>query len=230
MRIKFSIIFILVFTVGVVMFSSASIRTAPLTAKPFVITYLVSKVKGDKNELTGVTVRAVKATGEWKETRKTFDGNTVLWLATADAQYAMRPGASAREFVSHYSLERDKAFRSSSFLESHPQFVRRDEILGLSAYVFRTGDKDTYMEEYYAPEYGASLLKRVMYQNGEQDIIEAIKVEFREVSDEEASLPDLPLQFNKAQERLKILRTSGLVPQADALSRDIEQAKGKADR
>jgi len=194
-----------------------------------VVTYLVTKGKANgTKEPSAVYIRAVKATGEWKETRYGFDGHTTIRSATADAQYSMIPGDSSLQYESKYSLEKETYFHSGSFLESHPQFARRETILGLTTYVLHGGNADQYMETSYAPECGATPLRVLLHNSGDETTIEAIRVEFREVSEREASLPDLPTHFDQAEQKVDILRTNGLSDQADGLSRGIKEAKTAA--
>jgi len=60
--------------------------------------------------------------------------------------------------------------------------------------VLRGEGSGDWIEKYYAPETGGTALKTVMNtNNGGYRITEAINVQFRDVSDDEVALPNLPI-------------------------------------
>lgn len=67
------------------------------------------------------------------------------------------------------SFNRPAPSRSAKELRADPRFVRAEELLGLTAYVYRILNKENgelQAEKYYAPELGAIPLKTVLYKDG----------------------------------------------------------------
>jgi hypothetical protein len=226
---KTTIICVLVFLAGAGLFVNARFSgttSAEQTerAKSFVITYLVSR----GGTPTGLAVRAVRATGEWKETMYDFQGVTTIRSATADAQYSMRPGDEARQWVSNYSLDMDRAFRSTTFLESHPDFARRERVAGYDAYLHRAEfeDGNFLVESAHSPLLGIHPIRLLSRVKGHPEkVTEALRVEFRDVTEDETAMADVPTEFTMAEQKAAAMRSSGLGEAADSLLRTIHNAK-----
>jgi hypothetical protein len=170
-------------------------------------------------------VRAVSSTGEWKETRYSFDGKISTWGATKEGLFSVN--GNAPQYFGDYDMEVAKnAMRSEEDLKKHPQLVRTEQIAGLRAYVLR----DVHGSEgYYSPETGKTILKEIIHASPNTDTIvhltEALKVEFRDLSEDEAQLPDLPLRFDLADDKVRTLREAGQSERADRLQQAINKFK-----
>lgn len=118
-----------------------------------------------------------------------------------------------------------------AFHKNHPEFVREEFVAGLKTYVHRAVHADgsgAWIENFYAPETGLTALKTVMHHgDGAEYVIEAINVQFRDVSDEEVALPNLPIRFDSAEQMVKDSRLNGNAEAADQLAKQIELAKQK---
>jgi len=81
----------------------------------------------------------------------------------------------------------ERPYHSRNFLKSMSQFVRMDKVAGLEVYVTRLVPPDNpeyWVEVSYSPFTGRHPLRTVFHQpNGTLFTIEAVKVEFRDVSD-----------------------------------------------
>jgi hypothetical protein len=233
----FTIVCLAVFFVGGGLFATSVIKakqdkTKP--ARPFVITYLASRsVDGEALKPYELQIRAVKSTGEWKETRYSFDGQKTTWGATADAQYVV--SGDSRQFLKDNRAENEALFRSSSALKTHQQFIRSEVVAGLTTYVLRAENGGMVGEMSYSPECGHTPL-RIHLQNKNTEggetgkfevVVEALSVEFRDVSEEEVGIPDLPTRFDKAEQKVETLKAAGLTQQAESLNRIIHQAKSE---
>jgi len=233
----FTIVCLAVFLAGGGLFATSVIKAKQEKTKParsFVITYLSSRgLDGEALKPYELKIRAVKSTGEWKETRYSFDGQKTTWGATADAQYVI--AGDSRQFLKDNRAENEYLFRSSSALKNHLQFVRSEVIAGLTTYVLRTENGDLVGEFSYSPECGRTPLRIHLQPKSTEDggkgnfeaVTEALSVEFRDVSEEEADIPDLPTRFDKAEQKVETLKANGLLQQAEALNRIIHQAKGE---
>lgn len=196
--------------------------------RSFVVQYVASR-SDDRGSLIPYEyrVRAVSSNGGWKETRYSFDGRVSTWGADNTGMYAV--SGSAKNYYGESNSEVLRRWLpSAEDLKKSPQFARTDVIAGLKVYVLRTENGD---ETSYSPETGAASLKEVIAaQRGTDSILhqlEALKVEFRELSDSETQLPDLPLKYDIAEQRVKAMRDSGLSEAANSLEQAISKFKAR---
>jgi len=71
----------------------------------------------------------------------------------------------------------------------------------------------------------------VLYHgNGSYTVIEAISVQFRDVSDDEVRLPDLPIRFADAEQRINEYGSGGAAGASDKLKDQVNKEKQKRDR
>ena len=229
---KLKIFSLLVLCLGLTLFVGALIRRANVNAKSpaklqsFVVHYLASRSEDGKS-LTPYEyrVRAVSSNGDWKETRYAFDNRVVTWGSDASGLYTV--AASARNYYGESSSEVLRTWLpSGEELQKSPQFVRTDFIAGLNAYVLRTPDGD---ESSHSPQTGAMSLKTSIVDRKGSDsivhLVEALRVEFRELSDSETQLPDLPVKFEVAEQRMLSMREAGLSEAANNLERAISKLR-----
>jgi hypothetical protein len=218
---------VLVFAVGLILFIQAGIATQAKASKSFVVTYKVSNIEADnKPVIEEIRVQSVKATGEYKMTIYYLpSGKTAEYIATQDSVYEVKTD-SLQYFGKALSSELNNNFRSAAFLKTHPNFSREEKICDLTTYVLHTQDGDAWIEGYSAVETGNTQLKTVLYHgNGSYTVIEAISVQFRDVSDDEVRLPDLPVKFNKADQRVDEYRNGGAVGAGNNLKNQIDKKK-----
>jgi hypothetical protein len=96
-----------------------------------------------------------------------------------------RDGRDLEHFVPQFSPGDWKAPDPAAYLRA-TYFTRTDQILGLTAYVFRQDLGGQMGEWWYAAETGPVALKQIIETPGADTIVtEAINIEFREVSDHE---------------------------------------------
>ena len=225
------IVAVLTFVVGLSLFINAMAKR-PASPRSFVVTYnQTEKDTNGKAVVKAIEVRVVKATGEQKYTTYKFvSGITRTTVSTLEDIYEIKP-ESLEYYNSMEGWDRiDQAFRSAIVHKSHPEFVREEQVAELNTYVHRVGkpDSNSWVETFYATETGATPLKTVIHNDsGSEIMIEAINIQFREVSDEEVRLPDLPVRFDKAEKLVNEYRDMGNMSAADALVNHIESAKQK---
>ena len=221
------IVAVLVFAVGLVLFIQSGIATQAKASKSFVVTYKVSNIEADaKPVVEEIRVKSVKATGEYKQTFYYLQsGRTAEYVATQDSVYEVKTD-SLQYFGKALSPELNNNFRSPAFLKNHPNFSREEKICDLTTYVLHTQDGDAWIESYSAIETGNTPLETVLYHgNGGYTVIEAVSVQFRDVSDDEVRLPDLPVKFNKAEQKVDEYRNGGAVGPGNNLKNQIDKKK-----
>jgi hypothetical protein len=81
---------------------------------------------------------------------------------------------------------------SPDFLLSSPEFVREDEVLSYKAYVWRSGQGENWIEQWYAPAVSHLPIKIVMNSPVGQNIVEPISIEFRTVTVTDLAITNLP--------------------------------------
>ena len=82
-------------------------------------------------------------------------------------------------------------------LKSSPNFLRQEEVLGITAYVHRFVDPQDGLpmrDVYYAPEVGCQALKMIHYKEGVMErVTEAVSIDFGEPDASRFVLPNYPL-------------------------------------
>ncbi|MEN3331481.1 MAG: hypothetical protein V7641_846 [Blastocatellia bacterium] len=181
-------------------------------SRPFVAVYYQAHATPDgKRTITSWRTRYVKANGEWKVVAHGSDAiaafaydaagasgtsSTVL-AGTAEGVFVKPSGATERKSLGSASTEKswdssvpemlDKKFHSHSFLRNHPEFVRMDKVAGLEVYVLRWVSEDNqnfWVEDSYSPLTGRNPLRILSHElDGSEYMIEAVKVEFRDLPD-----------------------------------------------
>lgn len=198
----------------------------------FVLTSKTFKVKsGIEGAVEQIRVQTVKATGEHKlSVYHLATGKTEEYFATQEAIYEVKPdslqysGPALPQFMS-------TQLRSAEFLRSSASFKGEEKICGLTAYVRRTQEAQGWIEIHNAPETGAIPLKTaVCSKDGSCDIIEAISVQFRDISDDEVKLPSLPVRYDQAERKAQTYRQVGAVGTADNLQRGIEADRQRSGK
>lgn len=218
-----------VFAVGVVLFVSAIQAKRTAEPKSFVVTYLTTQ-NGTPMQFR---TRVVRTPATYKDTSYGMESKkTRTIVGTFDAQYEV--GANSIEFLQSTGQpwqDLDKSFRSAEYLKNHPAFVREKFVAGFNAYVHRTVNPEYpeyWVEDYISPEFGLMPLKMIQhFSDTSIVVVEAVNVQFRDVSESEVSLPNLPMQFNQAEQMIKDARANGDVEGADEQSKQIENERQK---
>jgi len=224
---------------GLALFTGSFVR-ARLSKEPvakiveprsFVIHYLLSRSR-DENppKPYGYEIRSVSSSGEWKETKYLFDGAVSTLGATRDGLYSMV--GDSKQYYGVYDLEKARSIPTDeTSLRSDPAFTRVEQLLGLTTYVavHRNG-KEAELEVSHAVETGITPLKVIIRGNREggskyHDVKEAINIEFRNLSDDEIRLPNLPIKFELAEQRYRLLKNAGHIHQADILQEAMGRLK-----
>ena len=210
----------LVFAIGIIVFVNAlGMRRALVERKSFVVTYVVSKNGIPASFRTYVA----RTTGDWKDTAYYLGtGNVRILVGTPEAEYEVGP-ASVEFLQSTGPMQElqalDESFRSAEYHRNHPEFVREEYVAGFRTYVHRAvspDDPESWVESYYAPEFGLTSLKRVRHlSQSEMSVTEAISVQFRDVAEDEVALPRLPVKFDKAGQLQRDAEASGDVEWAN---------------
>ena len=223
MRLR--IISLILFVCGVTLFTGSVIKARKaknLAPRSFVVQYLVSRSENN-NALTPCEyrVRWTSSTGEWKETRYSFkDGKVSTWGGAGDGLYLI--SGNSRQYFGDNNLESARvAMRSAEGFKSSPTFKRTEQLLGLTTYVLKDPNPVWDIEVNYAPETGPTSLKHVIHANsgdGESfiEVKEAINIEFRDLSEDEVKLPDLPVRFDIAEQKAKDLKAAGQLERANS--------------
>jgi hypothetical protein len=205
-----------------------AVESEPTTVRSFVMQSLVSQSEnGASLTPIGFYIRAVSSTGEWKETRYSFDGKVSALVGAKDGLYVINENSKQLYGESNPELFRS-AMRSEEKLQRSPQFIGTDEVAGIKTYVLRHKMGD---EGHYSPLTGATPLKLVFRASLEGPpvrVIEALSVEFRPVSEEEVSAGDLPVELDVIRERVESLKRAGANQQAQRLEQFIELVRVKA--
>jgi hypothetical protein len=192
--------------------------------KSFLVHYLVSRAGEDGVfRLSEYEERAVSSTGEWKETRRHVDGTVATLAGTSEGLYVIK-GESKYLYAERAGS--GQGIVPEEVLKNHPDLVSIEELAGLKTYILKS--RESGVETGYAPETGRTALKLVLRTSPDSApvlIKEAVKVEFRDLSEDELKSPDLPVKFDMAEERIRALRNSGRQDTADSMERLMEKIK-----
>jgi hypothetical protein len=232
---KLRVVAIVIFLSGLALFVSSRInaqKTAQANSgeqKPFVIHYLVSRSSGGGSlQPYEYRVKYVNSSGEWKESRYSFDGQVVTWSASKDGLYIVRKdslqyyGKYDPEMIRHPNASREA-------ITASPQFTRTEKVAGLEAYILKDSGVDAETEMAFALETGKIPLRTVStLRQGDRravNMIEAVGVEFRDIAEDEFRLPTLPLRFDVASQRAQALRQAGQSELAETLEKTMSTLK-----
>lgn len=209
---KLRIIALIIFLAGATLLTGSIVRSQKAKATkpmPFVVQYLA--YRPDKNgslEVYEFRVRAVSQTGEWKETRYSTYGKASTWGAQNDGLFTVNE--DSRQFYGEFDPELARtAMRSEDELKNSPQLAGTEEIAGLNTYILRINDAG--LEANYSPKTGMTSLKEVLRDRQTNAVLylqEAVSIEFRNLSEEEIKLPQLPVRFDLVNHRIEVLQAA----------------------
>lgn len=232
MKLRIASLMVLICGASLFAFGLLRSRKAEATgitaARPFVVQYLVSRLDNGSLKPYEYRIRAVSADGEWKETRYSFEGKVSTWGGTKEGLYLVANGV--RQYYGEFKAEISRsAMRSEYELKNSPQLTRVEQIAGLKTYILKNKDGD---EGGYSPETGITTLKEVAHSKDSSDTVvhslEALSVEFRELSPNELQLEDLPIRFDIANKKVAALERSGLHDAAEALRKAINRMEASS--
>ena len=219
---------VLLLILGVAVFAGALIkreRAKPEKPVPFVVTYQHYRRTQDSVTPTGMTVKVVNAERAWREvtfyaggarTEDGSDGVSCFKVSGDSLQYQQEDNTFTGQFNSEVALR------------NNPEFVRTETVAGLTTFVLRSRENDGFwFEQYYSPKTGGLVLKLVVHDTVSERITEAVSVQFRDVSDQEVSLPPLPVRFDDAERSVDQFRSAGNHEQGDALDTSIRRLSEK---
>jgi hypothetical protein len=236
MRLR--IVCLVIFLCGLGLFTASITRsrevpateTAKIEPRPFVVHYIAySPEKGDSLEPVEYSIRAVNADGEWKETRYSLTETKRSTLgASKDGLFIIK--GDSRQYYAEFNAEIARnAMRSEKEMKLNPQFTRTEQLAGLTTYILKV---ENGMEIGYSPLTGATPLKEVLYSNSDNNkilhLLEAVKVEFRELSKDEIDFPVLPVRFDIAEQKIESLKSAGFDKQAEVLRQGINKLKSNS--
>jgi len=158
-----------------------------------------------KMTITGWRTKYVKANGEFRtvmhgsnasaafaDDATAFNGtSSPVYVKTSEGTFVKASNSNERRSMSPAAPgspeEMQKLFHSHSFLKNHGQFVRMDKVAGLDVYVLRGVNQENpnyWNETSHSPLTGSSPLRLVTHEpDGTLFILEAVKVEFKDVPD-----------------------------------------------
>lgn len=205
MKKGFRVLCLFVFVIGALSFSLARDKKKGdiEPSRSFVIVAYEAQATPDgKMTITGWRTRYVKANGEWKtvihganataaftKDNTGFAGtSSPVFAGTTEGVFAKASGSNERKSLSPPSPEGlQNQFHSHAYLKNHPEFVRMDSIVGLEVYVLRGVNREYpnyWIETSYSPLTGRTPLRTVEHSlDGSEFIIEAVRIEFRDVPD-----------------------------------------------
>jgi len=230
---KLKVVATAVFLLGLALFVNSQISAQKATQpesseqKPFVIHYLVSRSSdGGALQPYEYRVKYVNSSGEWKESRYSFDGKVVTWSASKDGLFIV--GKDSRQYYGKYDPEMIRHPNASKeAITSSPQFTRTERVAGLEAYVLKETGPSAETETAVAVETGKIPLRTVsILKQGDRQVvhrIEAVGVEFRDIADDEYQLANLPIRFELAGQRVQSLKQAG----QSELAATLESAMNK---
>jgi hypothetical protein len=175
------------------------------------------------SQLQGLRVRHVAADGQWKEDLYDVQSSKALgtYWSVRDGQYRQRFGDGTLELLGRFDERRPEVFTAKWWKRS-PDFVREDKVLGYSAYVLRSGNSDNYTETYRAPQFGTTPLKVILHRMNGDTVLEAIRVEFTEITSELVQRPILPVTFGLLNDSIKQEQDGGNLDSAKAMREIIQ--------
>jgi hypothetical protein len=205
MKKEFRVFCLIVFGIGILSFSLASEKRKSDVepSRSFVAVYYEANSTPDgKKTITGWRTKYVKANGEFRivvhgsdaaaafayDTAGSSGTSSPVFAKTSEGVFAKASGPYERKSIGLAASESEEnLFHSHSFLKNHRQFVRMDRVAGFEVYVFRAVSEENpnyWIENSISPLTGRTPLRIVSHElDGTEYMIEAVKVEFKDVPD-----------------------------------------------
>lgn len=205
MKHGFRALCLIVFVIGIITFSwgweKRQSDTEP--SRSYVgVFFEAHKTPDGKMTISNWRTTYVKANGEFKTVFHGMDAaaafaddptassgtSSPVYAGTSEGTFAKDTGSAERKSMSPTAPENvEQLYHSHSFLKNSKYFVRMDKVAGLDVYVLKSANEEypSYWMEYsVSPLTGGSPLRVVMHQPDDSlYIIEAVKIEFRDVPD-----------------------------------------------
>jgi|GEM_PF-2029448 len=220
---------LLLLILGVAVFAGALIkreRAKPEKPVPFVVTYQHYRRTQNSVTPTGMTVKVVNAERAWREV--TFYTGGARTEDGSDGESCFNVSGDSLQYQQEDNTFTDQ-FNSEVALRNNPEFVRTETVAGLTTFVLRSRENDGFwFEQWYSPKTGGLALKLVVHDTMSERITEAVSVQFRDVSEQEVSLPPLPVRLDDAEKEVLRLRSGGEHETADRLEAGVRRIKEKA--
>ncbi len=195
-----------ILTVGMVMYVSNIFakRKVNIERHPFTLTTAKFRIINNGPPLLEyVATRFARTSSYWKEIRTDVRSQTIRTQEAKEGGI-YDVGAEKKEWLSK-TTDMDEWYTDDT-LRANPQFVRTEQLLGLTVYVLRLEiSSEDWSETYHAPETGRTPFKiHNSYHGGkEQYIVEPMSLTFGEIPDSVFAGPDLPVSFEHIQELIK---------------------------
>lgn len=234
----FKIFSLLVFVIGVYAFASRyysqDAKVATLDRKPV---FLVLQEYSVENKKAGPVTRlktiAVNPQESYKITN--FDlasGQSNTTVGNQLASFVVKNDSLQYQSPADYFNDFNRNSMSEDFFRSNKLFAGESVVCGLKTFILRNDDGETTFEDYYSPQIGWFAVKRVKTDkaSGDQEIEEAVSIQFRDLANHEYQIPKLPIKFDDANQMIASLRASGHpnnLRQADFMISKLEEVKNK---
>ncbi|CAN5178005.1 hypothetical protein BH18ACI2_BH18ACI2_23910 [soil metagenome] len=165
-------------------------RTSLLTSsrRPVRVTYQVTKIEADGTRRAIATHVRTLADGQMRR-QEYHDGKLYLdqYISTDGTIYGVshkRRELNAANLPHKFNLNAPP--QTAETFKAQKQFHRTEQILGITAYVFRINDDDGMLikELWFAPETDPLPLKEILYRDdGSQHVVEATSVKYDNVGE-----------------------------------------------
>lgn len=207
----------------------ASHSAPPLPKRGFTIQYNVKATHGDLTYMTGSEIRLVSENGNFKSTltQVGYNGTVLTHTTIGDANGVYGLSKGQLELISGPSDgAAENYYRSEEFLRTHPNFVRKEQVMGYDCYVIRQGDEHGYTEEYYSPVFGATSLKQIKDDGQERWALEAVFIDLNEPDSVLLKKPEKEVEFNIINDNIDEAKRLGNKERATHL----EAARGRIQK
>lgn len=186
-----------------------------------------------------ITERYQKSDGTWKEIKVAYklDG-TVIREHTSfgipgDGVFQIDSERGELDFISSMPPKEQTSFVTIADGRHHPRFLKHDVVQGYQTYVlhYTVGADGSYEDEYYAPDLDNYPLRSVKVAPYGGSVTEPIEIRQGDPDESNfSSLPDLKVNYDQFQKKIKALDDDGKHEAAQQMRRELGQRLARGSK
>jgi len=183
-----------------------------------------------------ITARYHKSDGTWKEVRTAYKSNgkvlreNITFGLPGQGVFQVDKDQGVLHFLSQMPPKEETSYVAITDGHEDPRFSRDDIVQGYKTYVLHNviGDDGSYEDEYHAPDLDGFTIKSVESSPYGSSVTEAIQITLGDPDESVfASLPNLVVDCDRFEKKIKAIEADGRHETAEALRRELQQERAK---
>ena len=183
-----------------------------------------------------ITARYQKSDGTWKEVRTAYKSSgkvlreDITFGLPGQGVFQVDKDQGVLHYLSQMPPKEETSYVAITDGHDNPRFSRDDIVQGYKTYVLHyvVADDGSYEDEYYAPDLDGSMIKSIKSSPYGSSVTEAIQITQGDPDESVfGSLPDLVVNYDRFEKKIKAIEADGRHETAEALRRELQQERAK---